>query len=143
MTRRAAVFALTCAAVGLIASTAAAVTHYHLLYDPTYRSFCDVSERISCTQVYSSRFSTFMGIPVAIFGGIWFAVAGLFFLLPRTADAAFSHFTSRRIHIPGFTNNVTLGDIGEIKNSSRPVMHISVISAELPACSCSPSWRNA
>ncbi len=77
MTRRAALFALTCALVGLFVSTAAAVTHYHLLYDPTYRSFCDVSERISCTQVYSSRFSMAFGIPVAIFGAIWFAVAAL------------------------------------------------------------------
>ena len=76
MSKRAALFALLCALVGLGASAAAAYTHYHLLYDPTYRSFCDVSATISCTQVYMSRFSTFRGIPVAIFGAIWFAVAG-------------------------------------------------------------------
>jgi uncharacterized membrane protein len=96
MTKRAAVFALTCAVVGLIASTAAAVTHYHLLYDPTYRSFCDVSERISCTQVYASRFSTFMGIPVAIFGGIWFTVAGLLAVGGLTAR------DSVRESVPGY-----------------------------------------
>jgi uncharacterized membrane protein/protein-disulfide isomerase len=77
MTRREALVALVCALVGLAASAAAAYTHYHLLYDPTYRSFCDVSERISCTQVYLSRFSTVRGIPVALFGGIWFVVAAL------------------------------------------------------------------
>src|SRR5207247_11031480 len=33
---------------------------------------------------------------------------------------------------PGFTNQVTLGEIGEIKNLSRPVMHISVMSVETP-----------
>jgi hypothetical protein len=50
MSKRAATIALVCALVGLAASTAAAYTHYHLLFDPTYRSFCDVSETVSCTQ---------------------------------------------------------------------------------------------
>src|SRR5438067_8250238 len=77
MGRRTVIAALVCALVGLGASAAAAYTHYHLLYDPTYRSFCDVSETISCTQVYASRFSTVRGIPVAVFGALWFVVAGL------------------------------------------------------------------
>jgi uncharacterized membrane protein/protein-disulfide isomerase len=77
MTKRAAIIALVCAGVGFAASVAASYTHYHLLFDPTYRSFCDVSERISCTQVYLSRYSTVQGIPVAIFGAFWFVVAGL------------------------------------------------------------------
>lgn len=58
--------------------------------------------------------------------------AGLFFLLPRTADAAFSHLISRRIHLAGFSNRVTLGEIGEIQASSHPVMHIRVFSREIP-----------
>jgi hypothetical protein len=70
MSRRAAFISLSCALVGLGASAAAAYTHYHLLYDPAYRSFCDVSETISCTQVYLSRFSTVRGIPVALFGAV-------------------------------------------------------------------------
>ncbi|MBZ5617342.1 MAG: DUF3488 and transglutaminase-like domain-containing protein [Acidobacteriia bacterium] len=63
--------------------------------------------------------------------GILALTGGLFFLLPRTADAAFSRLASRRIHIPGFSNQVTLGDIGEIKNTSRPAMHIRVIGRDL------------
>jgi len=39
MSKRAALFALLCAVVGLGASAAAAYTHYHLLYDPAYRSW--------------------------------------------------------------------------------------------------------
>ena len=62
---------------GLGASAAAAYTHYHLLYDPAYRSFCDVNETISCTQVYLSRFSTVRGIPVALFGATAFVAAAL------------------------------------------------------------------
>src|SRR5277367_4589508 len=85
MSTRSAPFALVCALVGLAAATAAAYTHYHLLYDPAYRSFCDVSERISCTQVYLSRYSTVRGMPVAVFGVIWFAAAALLSIAWLTA----------------------------------------------------------
>ena len=85
MSRRAALFSLLCALVGLGASAAAAYTHYHLLYDPSYRSFCDVNETISCTQVYLSRFSTVRGIPVALFGGMAFVVAALLAISGMTA----------------------------------------------------------
>jgi uncharacterized membrane protein/protein-disulfide isomerase len=77
MSRRAAVFALICAVVGFAASAAAAYVHYRLLYDPTYHSFCDVNARISCTEVYMSRYSTYRGVPVAIFGALWFVAATL------------------------------------------------------------------
>jgi protein-glutamine gamma-glutamyltransferase len=56
--------------------------------------------------------------------GILALTAGLFFLLPRTADAAFAHLISHRLHLPGFASEIRLGEIGEIKISSRPVMHI-------------------
>jgi uncharacterized membrane protein/protein-disulfide isomerase len=88
MTKRAGVFALVCAVVGLTASVAASYTHYHLLFDPAYRSFCDVNERISCTTVYMSRYSTFQGIPVAIFGALWFVVAGLLGIVGLRAKGA-------------------------------------------------------
>jgi len=68
-------------------------------------------------------------LAVAAAGGILVLTAGLFFLLPRTADAARSRF-ARRMYLPGFSNRVTLGEIGEIKNSSRPVMHIRVFSSD-------------
>lgn len=69
--------ALMCALIGLAASSAAAYVHYHMLTDPTYTSACDISETVSCTKVYSSRFGTWQGIPVAIFGATWFAFAAL------------------------------------------------------------------
>ena len=77
MSKAAARFALLCALVGLGASVAAAYVHYHLIVDPSYSSFCDVSATVSCTQVYLSRYSTFRGIPVAMFGALWFAGAAL------------------------------------------------------------------
>jgi len=96
MTQRAARFGLICAIVGLAASIAAAYVHYRLLFDPTYRSFCDVSSSISCTQVYMSRFSTFRGVPVAVFGALWFVVAALLLLSGLTARQ------SVRESIPGY-----------------------------------------
>lgn len=77
MSKAQARFALLCAAVGLAASVWAANVHYHLLYDPQYTSLCDVNATISCSTVYQSRFSTVRGLPVAVIGGLWFAVAGL------------------------------------------------------------------
>jgi uncharacterized membrane protein/protein-disulfide isomerase len=85
MTKLAARLVLAFALVGLGASVAAAYVHYQLLSDPLYTSFCDVSATMSCTQVYQSRFSTVAGIPVAIFGGIWFVCAALLSIAAMTA----------------------------------------------------------
>ena len=65
---------------------------------------------------------------VAAFLGILMVTAGTFFVLPRTARAAFQRFVPRRYHLPGFANEVTLGEIGEIKQSNTPVMHIKPYS---------------
>jgi len=96
MSTRAAIVALICAVVGLGASVAAAYVHYRLLNDPTYLSFCDVNSTISCTQVYMSRFSTLRGVPVAIFGALWFGVAALLSLSGLTARPAV------RENVPGY-----------------------------------------
>jgi uncharacterized membrane protein/protein-disulfide isomerase len=96
MSQTAARVALLCALVGLGVSAAAAYVHYRLAFDPSYRSFCDVSSAISCTQVYLSRFSTFRGIPIAIFGALWFAGAALLSVSGMTARP------SVRENVPGY-----------------------------------------
>ena len=63
-------------------------------------------------------------LSLGLFGGILVLTAGLFFVLPRTARAAFQRFAPERYHLPGFSNEVRLGEIGEIKQSSAPVMHV-------------------
>jgi len=76
------------------------------------------------------RFHPRLGIlSASVALGILALTAGLFFLLPRTAEAAFAHLIARRYHLPGFSNQVTLGEIGEIKTSSRTVMHVRMYSA--------------
>ncbi|MBZ5677455.1 MAG: DUF3488 and transglutaminase-like domain-containing protein [Acidobacteriia bacterium] len=63
-------------------------------------------------------------LSLGLFGGILVLTGGVFFVLPRTARAAFQRFVPERYHLPGFSNEVTLGEIGEIKQSSTPVMHV-------------------
>ena len=59
--------------VGLAASLASLYVHYQLLANPSYSSFCDVNATVSCTQAYLSRFGSVQGVPVALFGVLWFA----------------------------------------------------------------------
>ena len=58
--------------------------------------------------------------------GVLSMTAGLFFLLPRTANAALRHLASKGYYLPGFSNQVTLGQIGEFKTTPPPVMHVRV-----------------
>src|SRR5687767_4764960 len=88
MTRRAAALALAFSILGLGASVVAAYTHYRMLNDPTHVSFCDVSATVSCTAVYASRFGSVQGIPVALFGAIWFGFATLVSLTGLAGPAA-------------------------------------------------------
>src|SRR5580704_1659971 len=60
----------------------------------------------------------------ALLAGILVLTAGMFFGLPRTARAALQRFIPQRYHLPGFSNEITLGDLGEIKQRSTAVMHI-------------------
>ncbi len=77
------------ALIGLLASSASAFVHYQLLNDPTYASFCDVNATFSCTEAYSSRYGAVGGVPVAVFGVIFFAfVLGLVAVCSRSVAAA-------------------------------------------------------
>ncbi|MFN3323926.1 MAG: DUF3488 and DUF4129 domain-containing transglutaminase family protein [Bryobacteraceae bacterium] len=70
--------------------------------------------------------------------GILLMTAVLFFLLPRTARAAFRHLVPERYHLSGFSNEVTLGEIGEIKRHNTPVMRVHFYAATQPP---SLKWR--
>ena len=61
--------------------------------------------------------------------GILLLTGGLFFLLPRTAQAAFQHLVPQRYHVPGFSNEMTLGQIGEIRQRTATVMRARVEGA--------------
>ena len=61
-------------ALGLAASAAATWVHYHLLVNPDYTSFCDISATVSCKQAYLSRYGSVGGVPVAVGGLVFFTL---------------------------------------------------------------------
>jgi transglutaminase-like putative cysteine protease len=73
--------------------------------------------------------------------GILVITAGLFFFLPRTARAAFQHLVSQRYHLAGFSDQVSLGEIGEIKRENTPVMHVKM--GRLEDRGLELKWRGA
>ncbi len=75
---------------------AAVYVHYHLVFDPRYASFCDINTTVNCTQVYLSRYSTVYGVPVSVYGAIWFA--GVLLLL---AAASYGPQVMRE-SVPGY-----------------------------------------
>src|SRR5580704_5169221 len=81
------------------------------------------------------------GVVVSVSLAILVITAGLFFFLPRTARAAFQHLVSHRYHLAGFSNHVTLGEIGEIKQDNVPVMHVKMDRMEDRALAL--KWRGA
>ena len=67
-----------------------------------------------------------LGAAITASFAIVLLTVALFFVLPRTARAAFQNLVSSRFHLPGFSGNVRLGDIGTLQTSSRTMMHIKV-----------------
>lgn len=72
------------------------------------------------------------GLAVCVTLGILAITAGLFFFLPRTARAAFQHLVPARFHLTGFSNEVMLGQIGEIKQQSTVLMHVRIADDSEP-----------
>lgn len=66
------ILVLALAALG--ASIAALYVHYRIIKDPTYSSFCDISETVSCEAVLESPYATVRGVPVAAGGVVWSAL---------------------------------------------------------------------
>jgi protein-glutamine gamma-glutamyltransferase len=81
------------------------------------------------------------GVVLAVSLAILAITAGLFFFLPRTARVAFQHLVSERYHLVGFSNHVTLGQIGEVKQESITVMHVKMDHPEDRALGL--KWRGA
>jgi uncharacterized membrane protein/protein-disulfide isomerase len=74
MSSRSRTLLLAFALLGLGASAVSSYVHYSLLTKPSYSSFCDVSATVSCTEAYTSQYGSFLGVPVAIGGVLFFAL---------------------------------------------------------------------
>src|SRR5919204_425862 len=75
MTKYARPLILALALLALGASIAALYVHYRILKDPTYTSFCDINETVSCEAVLESPYATVRGVPVAAAAGYIFVLA--------------------------------------------------------------------
>jgi uncharacterized membrane protein/protein-disulfide isomerase len=65
------------ALIGLGFASSSAWVHYRLLTDPAYVSPCDMGSRFSCSPLYLSAYGSIKGVPVALFGILWFGLVGL------------------------------------------------------------------
>jgi protein-glutamine gamma-glutamyltransferase len=80
--------------------------------------------RIAATRLnFHGRLAAATGV---ITLGIVLMTAGLFIILPRTARAAFRSLVPEKYHITGFANEISLGQIGRIQQSTRPLIHIKI-----------------
>ncbi|BDC50047.1 hypothetical protein F183_A23630 [Bryobacterales bacterium F-183] len=93
------------------------------------RASLDPQTAVVAPRRLSLRLIGFLSVSCVM---IFTLAAGLFFLLPRTAHAAFRQMTPARYHLPGFSNEVTLGEIGEVKQSNEPVMYIKMLGDYQP-----------
>jgi uncharacterized membrane protein/protein-disulfide isomerase len=75
------------ALVGLAASLTSLYVHHQLLVQPGYASFCDINETVNCQQAYLSRYGSVRGVPVALFGAIWFVFVLVLAYLGAAAPA--------------------------------------------------------
>jgi uncharacterized membrane protein/protein-disulfide isomerase len=57
---------------GVAASATSLYVHYQMLAQPGYVSFCDINQTVNCQQAYLSRYGSAWGVPVALYGVIWF-----------------------------------------------------------------------
>lgn len=98
-------------------------------------------ERAAATAHYGlRRFHARLAVLTAfIAGGILALTAAMFFVLPRTAEAAFSRL-AQHAWFPGFADQVNLGLTGAIAKDSRPVMHIRIFGNPPPGAL---RWRGA
>jgi transglutaminase-like putative cysteine protease len=77
------------------------------------------------TSAIGSRFQRRLAaLAASVTVAILLMTAGLFVILPRTAQAAFRTLLPNGYRLSGFSNEVQLGQIGELKKSSVPVMRV-------------------
>ena len=85
---------LLLALVGLASSLSSLYVHHQMLQQAGYLSFCDVSETVSCTTVYKSPYASFLGIPVALLGALWYVAVLVLLVWSRWGPSELRESTS-------------------------------------------------
>jgi len=78
---------LTLSILGLAVSIYLVYNHY---YPHLQGGICDITASVSCTVVNSGMYSTIFGIPVAMYGILWFLILGIFSWKSRQDKKAIS-----------------------------------------------------
>jgi hypothetical protein len=84
------------------------------------------------------------GLTFFIASAIVVIAGGLFFVLPRSAHAAFRHLAPFRTQFPGLSNVVSLGAIGEIQQSESVLLHVRITTDRVSSAEFRPAslkWR--
>jgi protein-glutamine gamma-glutamyltransferase len=97
------------------------------------RGNLEVRQRVSQGAGVRRMSAQLAAVSVAIFAGMTVMAAGMFIVLPRTARAALETIAPGRFRLPGFANEVRLGQIGDIQRSNATVMHVKVQDARRAA----------
>lgn len=77
-------------------------------------------------------------LALAVSLGILSLTGGLFFLLPRTAQAAFRRLAPESGRFLGFSNEMTLGEAGQFRMNRAAIMHVRFFDTEHPT---NLKWR--
>jgi len=67
---------------------------------------------------------------MVLVAAILLASVGIFFLLPRLSGGYLSKLAQQNDLVSGFSDNVSLGEIGRIQQSSQVVMHVRIENGE-------------
>ena len=72
--RRLWLISLVLLSIGLVLSSELVRLHFETASNPAYHSYCSVNDTVSCDTVTRSKYSTFFGVPLAIWGVFGYAV---------------------------------------------------------------------
>jgi uncharacterized membrane protein/protein-disulfide isomerase len=100
MTPRQRALVLLFALLGLGATGTSTYQHYQFLRNPSYTSFCDISESVSCQSVYQSPYGAVLGIPMALLGVLWFVLVLLLVWFDQRVAAVPAAPAGRRVPAP-------------------------------------------
>jgi protein-disulfide isomerase/uncharacterized membrane protein len=105
--KRAAAVTIVLAIIGLVVSVVILRIHSQLASSPTYASFCNVNEKVTCDVVLSSEYANFAGLPVA-----WWALLAYAGIIVGAGIAGTAKRASQRRQVANVLFAVSLWSFG-------------------------------
>lgn len=117
---------------------ALAMAETHLLVPPDSRIFKNASRRRSQGSRVNVEANRLPLVALLLLVWIFVLALPLFLVAPRSGAAAFSRSGSALSNFAGFSESVTLGEIGNLKRDNAVVMHVRI---ENPQANLDVRWR--